>query len=337
MNTAEKHPLITVVNLCYNTSKHILKTLDSVKNQTFKNFELIIVDDASTDNSISIIQEWINQNNYQCTFIKNEKNLGICKSLNIALDKSCGTYFTVIGDDIWHSDFLEATYNCLHNSSDKVALVYTDASIFFESENKYDYSSLNPLSKIKSLHYDRENNLIKKIDSDTYLINTPYLYDILLRENIVLAFCVLIKKNLLLESGKYNESLSYEDYDKWLDLSQNYSFLYLDKIKADYIIHFGNFTITRRFSLESDEIRILLKNVNKTEYPDTRKIIGNKIKSKHIQLYKNFYNNAEERNIIYDLNKSISEVYLFYNISFYFKICFFRLKKFIKHSILKYF
>src|SRR6202022_442605 len=95
-------PLVSTIVLSYNHSRYVLETLESVRAQTYKTTQLIIVDDCSTDNSLLIFEHWLRENNLTCTFIRHKENLGICKSLNEALVVSTGKYVsTIASDDLW--------------------------------------------------------------------------------------------------------------------------------------------------------------------------------------------------------------------------------------------
>ena len=95
-------PLVSIIACCYNHEKYVEETLGSIKSQTHGNIELIIIDDFSTDQSVKKISNWIEKNKYSCTFIKNTENLGVVKTLNKALKKCNGKYFSIIAcDDIF--------------------------------------------------------------------------------------------------------------------------------------------------------------------------------------------------------------------------------------------
>src|SRR3989344_7030115 len=96
---------VSVIVLTYNSENTIKRCLDSIFNQTYKNFELIILDDGSTDHTIKIIKSYKDS---RIKLYKNEKNLGIAKSRNVALSK-CNTrlVFFTDSDCIATSNWLE--------------------------------------------------------------------------------------------------------------------------------------------------------------------------------------------------------------------------------------
>lgn len=112
------NPKISINIVTYNRDKYLLKAIDSVLAQDFLDWELIIVDDGSTDNTYSLVKKY--QIKYkQIKYIKNEINLGIVKSRNKALNNSTGKYIAVLdSDDIWcNSNKLSKQYEVLEKEN----------------------------------------------------------------------------------------------------------------------------------------------------------------------------------------------------------------------------
>ncbi|WP_289024200.1 glycosyltransferase family 2 protein [uncultured Salegentibacter sp.] len=130
----EKH-LISIITPVYNSEKFILETIKSVQEQTYTNWELFLIDDCSTDNSVSLI-EGIKVNDPRIQLIKNNDNSGPAVSRNKGIKAAQGEFITFLdGDDIWHRAFLETSLNtCLANNYEFV----------FSSYKRYD-EELKPL------------------------------------------------------------------------------------------------------------------------------------------------------------------------------------------------
>lgn len=97
--------LVSIIVPAYNAEKFIGNTIDSVLNQTYKNFELIIVNDNSKDNTIKIIKEY---NDKRIKLVESDINHGAAMSRNIGIKKASGRYITFIdADDYWVNDKLE--------------------------------------------------------------------------------------------------------------------------------------------------------------------------------------------------------------------------------------
>ena len=131
-------PKISVIIPAYNVEKYIEKTLKSLKDQTFKDFEAIIINDGSTDNTEKIIKEVLQGTKFQWKLI-NQENQGVSAARNRGIIDSKGEYICFLdADDYYHPSFLEKMYNKA-------------------KENNYDvvfcnYARVNEKGKIISIH-----------------------------------------------------------------------------------------------------------------------------------------------------------------------------------------
>ena len=89
-------PRISVIMPVYNAEKFIEKTLESILNQTYRDFEIILINDYSTDKSMDIVHK---MNNSKIRILENEQNMGIAYSRNIGLDEASGEYIALMDDD----------------------------------------------------------------------------------------------------------------------------------------------------------------------------------------------------------------------------------------------
>ena len=112
-NMEEKMPLVSVAVITYNSSKYVLDTLESIKAQTYKNIELIISDDSSTDNTMQLCKDWCDQNKdrfVRIQVIEPEKNTGVAANCNRAEAACEGDWVKLIaGDDMLLPDCIETT------------------------------------------------------------------------------------------------------------------------------------------------------------------------------------------------------------------------------------
>ena len=218
-----EQPLVSILCGCYNQSKFIVESLESIKNQTYKNYEVIIWDDASTDNSVGIIENWFAANpEIAVQFIKHETNIGICKSLNECFKASKGKYIQMLAlDDILLSHKLERHVEILERSKPTEALVFSDAYLI--DDNSALYQNL-----FIAFHYH-----YLSLQSGNY-------FEILVHRNFIPAMSVLLKREVIEDVGYWDENLPFEDHDMWLRISKNYDFLFDDKISVKYRMHENN-------------------------------------------------------------------------------------------------
>lgn len=275
---------VTVVNLCYNTGVYVLNTLNSIKQQTYQDIDLIIIDDASTDNSVELIENWIKTTNTDCTFIKHPSNKGICASLNEALQLAKGELFAAIGDDIWHPTFLQKCVRAFHHPlSSNLGVVYSAIQKYNYAEDRYEKCvSLQDIAKKHT--YPRIEQWIQDIGDSYFLLSQPLMHDILFWYCPVNAICACSKTEYLKQVGGYDASLPFEDYDMWLKMAQKHDFMYINEVLADYVINGKGFLATKKYTMSKGEMIIMLKHYTHIAYSDTKKHIRKRLKDRFFWL-----------------------------------------------------
>lgn len=127
----ENQPLISIIMASYNYSQFIERAIESVLNQTYKNWELLVVDDGSSDNSVEIIKKYSDQyKNIQLYQHKNSQNRGLAETLKLGLKKSKGKYIAFLeSDDYWTTEHLSKKIEVI-NKYPEVKLFYNDVELF---------------------------------------------------------------------------------------------------------------------------------------------------------------------------------------------------------------
>ena len=117
----ESEPLISVCIPCYNNEEFIACTIESVLNQTLNDFELVIVDDKSTDRTVSVVKDYADS---RIKLIQNECNLGIGGNWNKALSCAVGKYVKLLcGDDVIYHDCLSRQVDILEHPSNAIQAI----------------------------------------------------------------------------------------------------------------------------------------------------------------------------------------------------------------------
>lgn len=117
------NPLISIVVPVYNASKYIGKTIESVLAQTYKEWELLLVNDCSTDNSVEVISAYLSDKRIK--LITQDKNMGAAKARNRGIDEANGQVLAYIdADDLWHEDKLKKELAFM--KANDVAFCYTE-------------------------------------------------------------------------------------------------------------------------------------------------------------------------------------------------------------------
>lgn len=109
-------PRISILMPCYNNALYVAEAIESMLNQTFTDFELIVLDDCSTDNSREVIESFTDK---RIVYHRNEQNLGLANNLNVGLDLACGEFIARMdGDDISLPERLQIQVDFLDNNPD---------------------------------------------------------------------------------------------------------------------------------------------------------------------------------------------------------------------------
>lgn len=136
--------LVSIITPSYNAAKFIAQTVESVTNQTYENWEMIIVDDCSVDNSVEIIQNYI-QKDSRIKFLKLEKNSGPAIARNKAIKAANGRYIAFLdADDIWLPHKLKTQIQFMDDND----LLFTYSSYYLIDEKGKDLGFFNTKSKI---------------------------------------------------------------------------------------------------------------------------------------------------------------------------------------------
>jgi len=234
----DSHPKITVLLPVYNGDKYLRESIESILKQTFNNFELIIINDGSTDNSLKIAKSF---NDPRIKIINNKKNLGIIKSLNIGLSQAKGKYIARLdADDISLKNRLETQYSFLEKNKD-IILIGGWAEII---NDKGEYiRKKTPVTSFEQIKYW------------AMFIGNPFIHS-----------SVFFRKDNIKSIGGYSHNYKHvEDYDLYLRLIKNgYKIINLPEIFIKYRIHDQSIGQSRDSKKEQNANvkKIIFNNIN---------------------------------------------------------------------------
>lgn len=202
---------VSIIIPTYNASKYIIQTLESVIVQSFNDYEIIIVDDCSKDDTVLKINNYLNKINVNFNLIINEKNLGVAISRNKGISVAKGQFIAFLdSDDMWDKDKL-------------------DKQITFMRENDYIFSYTNQYSINEDNQIIRSKNKIKKVVK----------YKTLLKRTYISTSSVVIDINKI---GKFSMP-NYrrgQDYATWLILLRDVNAYGLEERLLKYRVSSGS-------------------------------------------------------------------------------------------------
>ncbi|RDC63532.1 glycosyltransferase family 2 protein [Adhaeribacter pallidiroseus] len=213
-------PVVSVICLCYNHERFLAEALDSVLAQTYPNIEIIILDDASTDNSVAIIQEYCRRFPH-LQFIQNSSNLGSCRAFNRAFKQSTGKYIIDFAtDDVLLPNRITEQVQCFADLPEDYGVVYTNAILINEASQP-----IRPFYQI----LPNGKRYLEPVSG--------WIYEFLVRKYFISTPTMLIKRTVLEKLNGYNEELVYEDFDFWVRSSRYFQYYFLDKILTKRRLH----------------------------------------------------------------------------------------------------
>lgn len=233
--------LVSIITLTYNSANTVEKTLKSIKKQKYKNIEMVIVDNLSTDGTLEILNKYVDK---RTKFIS-EKDKGITDAFNKGLEMSTGD---VVG--FLHSDDVFVDEDC----------VLSMVESFKNNQINFFYANLNYVSK--------KNKLIRFWKADK---NQGYIEKNYLKKKINFGWMpphptVYIKRNLIELNGKYNEEYKVSfDYDYLLRLINNNSLepFYLDKTFVNMTMGGNSNSMKNILKKMIEDYLIIKKNLKK--------------------------------------------------------------------------
>ena len=315
---------VSIIIPVYNSYKNLNRCLDSVINQTYKNIEIIIINDGSTDRSLDILNEYKKKDNRIKVYTI--KNSGVSYARNYGIKKSNGEYIMFIdSDDYIELNMVEKMMNSL--VSNKVDIVRCNN--FVEEKTNYVES------------YYLKNKLVNKIDSNI-------ISDIITSKLLTYCCVLLVKKDVLLKTNLFNVDLKiYEDRVFYLELFLKAKNVYF---MEDVLYHYvtnnngctkSNKNITRHLFDTINGWKIINDILEKENYNELIIILNTKYLYMIIgYLFASYKYNTKKFKEIYNKvikDDNFNKILCLYNdkeFSLYVKLCIYLLKN-NKYTFLK--
>lgn len=243
--------MFSVIIPLYNKELTIKNTIVSVLEQTYQNFEIIVIDDGSTDSSAKLVQEF---RDYRIKLVQ-QKNQGVSAARNLGIQEAKYDWIALLdGDDLWKPNHLEEII--------KMMKKFPDEKVYVTS---FKYSDNRRISK-----YPR-NNPIFKIEN---------YFKVVLVETLMWTSTVVIHKSCFNKLGGFNIHLSRgEDLDMWRRLAKKYIIIKSINETAIYNLVDGNSLTKTKSKLENSILStIQLKGTKSFERKYYKKMIYDRIK-----------------------------------------------------------
>ncbi len=266
----EIKPLVSVIVPTYNREKLIPQAIDSVLAQTYKNWELIIVDDRSTDGTKELVKKYIEKDN-RIKYILNTHNQGPSGARNQGLEIAKGEYIAFLdSDDVWRKNHLKDAIWFFKNS--KVDFIFADCEEKGILQNKI----ISDCSDLVEFRLSIPHRVIKK----DFIIYKKSIFREILKNNFITTQTTVIKKKKI--NIRFDENLKNgEDGDFWMRfIKKNNNIGYINKVKCTVRVHDNN--ISGRSLNKKNTILVIDDLIRRDKKqlkiaPEYKKIIKKKI------------------------------------------------------------
>ena len=262
-------PKFSIIVPVYNVESYLAKCLDSILCQSYKDYEIIAINDGSTDNSSKILKEYVDK--YDNIIVINQKNQGLSQARNNGVKEAKGEYIIFVdSDDFIEKDLLKKINDSLLNNPDLVRYQIREVSDKLTDYNEESFTNLSgkdAFKKIVKYHYV-ENAWSYAIKKEYYLKNKFSFKKGLLHEDFGLIPLVIIKANIV-NSIDYigynyvqrnNSIMNNSNYEKIRKKAFDVLEQYLDLINKDEDIYYKSFL--------ANSTILKLKDLNKKDYKE---------------------------------------------------------------------
>lgn len=276
-------PNVSIVLPVYNGENFLKESIESVLKQTYSNFELIIVNDASTDSSLKIAEEYANKDN-RIKIINNKENKKLPEALNIGFREAKGEYYTWTSDDnIYYPNAIEKMLNFL--------------------ENNKEYGMVHAISKVTGIKNEEYWGEI--VTYPISLLNFPSP-----------GACFLYKAEIAQKVGEYDAKCFYmEDHDFWLRFLLEAPIGTISEILYEYRRHKDSLTV--KSDDKAARLRVLLTlkylPLYKKKFPQYKNEL-----TKIYGLTESIYNEDDSKYLI--LKNNYDKKYLYSNLKRIYKL-----------------
>jgi len=208
-------PRVSITMPVLNGERHISEAIESILAQTYQDFELIVVDDGSTDRTPELIRRFANRTNLKC--VRHPERQGIARSVNDGVCHSSGELIAFLDhDDAWLPNFLETQVDYLDQHPD-VAMVHSD----FQTTDAHGKVLEPSVAASRKREARPSGHVFPQLFMDSFIVGNS----------------VLIRKECFEKLGGFDEGIRFGDYLLWMRIARHYQVDYVDKVLTRYRQH----------------------------------------------------------------------------------------------------
>ncbi len=254
---------VSIIMPVLNGERYIVEAIESILSQTYKNYELVAVDDGSTDRTCEILHQY--RDRLELRYVHHPVCKGIAVSVNDGIRNATGEFITFLDhDDVWFPHLLETQVGHLDAHPD-VGMVHSDFQTIDDTGNIIEES----VARCR----DRRRP-------------SGEVFQALFMDSFIAASSSLIRKECFDRLGGFDESLHWGDYHMWMRIARHYKIDYVPEVLTKYRQHTSQSTRTHDDRPDRDSVAMIAIKKLLDQYPEIRGEIGEKtIRRRMAMLY----------------------------------------------------
>lgn len=198
MNETSRYPMVSVILPSFNHENYVIEAIKSIENQDYPNIELIIIDDGSSDSSVTLIKNYCHEKSHKRVF--KTRNTGVAKTLNEGINLSTGDFIAFFAsDDVWHPEKIRLQVQHLTNTK-TTKLIFTECRVIDETGNFKE-----------NVHY-----------SDRVISEWAF-EDVLYKADLP-AMSPMVRTSEIKKCGGFPEEFGVEDFPMWCSMLKHGGF-----------------------------------------------------------------------------------------------------------------
>ena len=245
-------PTISIIMPVLNGERYIAEAIESIRRQTYTDYELLVIDDGSSDRTREIVCGFATR--LELKYVHHESNQGITPSINDGLRRASGRFIAFLDhDDAWLPDFLETQLAHLANHPD-VGMVHSDFQTIDGGGKVLEHSVA------QARHRTRPSG---------------FVFRHLFMQSMICGNTVLVRKECFERLGLWDERLRWADYHMWLRISRQYKIDYVPQVLTAYRQHASQCTRSN-MSRPADEAPVAAQTIERLleDFPEIRQELG---------------------------------------------------------------
>ena len=285
----QHRPWVSVICTCYNQADYVVASLRSVINQHYANVELVVIDNASTDDSVAQIQSFCQQHP-AVRFVQNTVNIGLCRAFNQGLALTTGDFvIDLAADDVLMPNRVARQVARFLSLPYFYGVVFSNAAL------------INADGQVLGHHFP-----LNAAGYSNVTVPSGDVFSAVLAHYFICTPTMMMRRSMLDELGGYDEDLAFEDFDLWVRSSRQYRYAYIDEVltqKRRLPYSLGQQISLPENTLLESTLRVCYKAKSLCQTPDERHILANRVRQ---FIRKCFY--AEQQELANKFGRLLREI-----------------------------